>query len=169
MKKSSYIERAEKFAALLEKELSNLGYDYDDNISYCNLIFREAIRNINYKKSWKALPITDGSTRNVVLCSDYCIKVDKNLGSYWGDSQSEFQFFWNYKDSRFGPYLCPIAKVSINNYDFYIMPRASQVGKPKLYKRLPQFVRENLRDLHEMNIGILHGNPVIIDYAAGLD
>ena len=169
MKKSSYLERAKKFAALLEKELSNLGYDYDDSIFNCNLIFREAIRNINYKKSWKALSITDGSTRNVVLCSDYCIKVDKNLGSYWGDSQSEFQFFWNYKDSRYGQYLCPIAKVSINDYDFYIMPRASQVGNLKLYKRLPQFVRENLRDLHEMNLGVLHGNPVIIDYAAGLD
>ena len=87
MKKSSYLERAEKFAGLLEKELSNLGYHYDDNSSYCNLVFREAIRNINSKKSWKALPITDGSTRNVVLCSDYCIKVDKNLGSYCGDSQ----------------------------------------------------------------------------------
>ena len=169
MKKSSYLERAEKFAALLEKELSNLGYDYDDSIGHCNRIFINAICNINTKKSWKAVPITVGSTRNVVLCSDYCIKVDKNLNSYWGDSQSEFQFFWNYKDSRFGPYLCPIAKVSINNYDFYIMPRASQVGKPKLYKRLPHFVRENLRDLHEMNIGVLHGNPVIIDYAAGLD
>lgn len=169
MKKSSYLERAEKFAALLEKELSNLGYDYDDNISHCNHVFREAIRNINSKKSWKALPITDGSTRNVVLCSDYCIKVDKNLGSYWGDSRNEFQFFWNYKDSRFGPYLCPITKVSINNYDFYIMPRASQVGNSKLYERLPQFVRENLRDLHEMNIGILHRHPIIIDYAAGLE
>ena len=163
MKKSSYLERAEKFAALLEKELSDLGYDYDDNISYCNLVFREAIRNINSKKSWKALPITDGSTRNVVLCSDYCIKVDKNLGSFWGDSQSEFQFFWNYKDSRFGPDLCPIAKVSINNYDFYIMPRASQVGNQKLYKQLPQFVREMLREWDEMNIGMLHGQPVIID------
>ena len=65
MKKSSYLERAKKFAALLEKELSHLGYDYDDNISLCNLVFREAIRNINHKKSWKALPITDGSTRNV--------------------------------------------------------------------------------------------------------
>ena len=49
------------------------------------------------------------------------------------------------------------------------MPRASQVGNLKLYERLPQFVRENLRDLHEMNIGILHRHPVIIDYAAGLD
>ena len=169
MKKSSYLERAEKFAALLAQELSNLGYDYDGNISHCNRVFREAIRNINSKKSWKALPITDGSTRNVVLCSDYCIKVDKNLDSYWGNSQSEFQFFEGYKNSRFGPYLCPIAKVSINNYDFYIMPRASQVGNQKLYKQLPQFVRENLRDLHEMNIGILHRHPVIIDYAAGLD
>lgn len=168
MKKSSYLERAEKFAALLAKELSNLGYDYDDNISYCNRIFREAIYNINSKKSWKALPITDGSTRNVVLCSDYCIKVDKNLGSYWGDSNSEFQFFWNYKDSRYGQYLCPIAKVSINDYNFYIMPRASQVGKEGLYKRLPRFVREDLRDLHELNIGVLHGHAVVIDYAAGL-
>lgn len=169
MKKSSYLERAEKFAALLEKELSYLGYNYDDNISYCNLVFREAIRIINSRKSWKAVPITDGSTRNVVLCSDYCIKVDKNLGSYWGDSQSEFQFFWNYKDSRFGPYLCPITKISINNYDFYIMPRASQVGNPKLYKQLPLFVRQNLRDLHELNIGALHHHAVIIDYAAGLE
>ena len=169
MKKSSYIERAEKFAALLEKELSNLGYDYDDSIGHCNQIFINAIHNINTKKSWRARPIVCGSTRNVVLCSDYCIKVDKNLNSYWGDSQSEFQFFWNYKDSRFGPYLCPIAKVSINNYDFYIMPKVSQVGKPEVYDRFPAFIRNNLRDLHEMNIGILHGRPVVIDYAAGLE
>ena len=169
MKKSSYIERAEKFAALLEKELSNLGYDYDDSIGHCNQIFINAIYNINAKKSWRARPIVCGSTRNVVLCSDYCIKVDKNLGSYWGDSQSEFQFFWNYKDSRFGPYLCPIAKVSINNYNFYIMPKVSQVGKPEVYDRFPAFIRNNLRDLHEMNIGILHGRPVVIDYAAGLE
>lgn len=169
MKKSSYLERAEKFAALLEKELSNLGYDYDDSIGHCNNIFINAIYNINTKKSWKARPIVCGSTRNVVLCSDYCIKVDKNIGSYWGDSRNEFQFFWNYKDSRFGPYLCPIAKVSINNYDFYIMPRASQVGKEELYNRFPAFIRNNFRDLHEMNIGILHGRPVVIDYAAGLE
>ena len=169
MKKSSYLERAEKFAALLEKELSNLGYDYDDNISHCNHVFREAIRNINSKKSWKALPITDGSTRNVVLCSDYCIKVDKNLDSSWGNSQSEFQFFEGYKNSRFGPYLCPIAKVSINNYDFYIMPRASRIGRNELYNRFPAFIRNNFRDLHEFNIGVLHGHPVIIDYAAGLE
>ena len=169
MKKSSYLERAEKFAALLEKELSNLGYDYDDSISHCNCVFREAIRNINSKKSWKALPITDGSTRNVVLCSDYCIKVDKNLDSYWGNSQSEFQFFEGYKNSRFGPYLCPIAKVSINNYDFYVMPRASRIGRIGLYDRFPAFIRNNLRDLHEFNIGTLHGRPVVIDYAAGLE
>lgn len=169
MKKSSYLERAEKFAALLEKKLSNLGYDYDDNISHCNHVFREAIRNINSKKSWKALPITDGSTRNVVLCSDYCIKVDKKLGSYWGDSRNELQFFESHKNTSFGPYLCPITKISINNYDFYIMPRASQVGKPELYRRLPVFIRDNLRDLHEFNIGILHGRPVVIDYAAGLN
>lgn len=169
MKKSSYLERAKKFAALLEKELSNLGYDYDDSIGHCNNIFINAIDNINTKKSWKAKTIICGSTRNVVLCSDYCIKVDKNIGSFWGDSQSEFQFFWNYKDSRFGPYLCPIAKVSINNYDFYIMPKVSQVGKPEVYDRFPAFIRNNLRDLHEMNIGILHGRPVVIDYAAGLE
>lgn len=169
MKKSSYFERAEKFAALLEKELSNLGYNYDDNISHCNFVFREAIRNINSKKSWKALPITEGSTRNVVLCSDYCIKVDKNLGSYWGDSRNELQFFESHKNTSFGPYLCPITKITINNYDFYIMPRASQVGKPELYCHLPAFIRDDLRDLHEMNIGILHRRPVVIDYAAGLE
>ena len=169
MKKSSYLERAEKFAALLGKELSNLGYDYDDSISHCNNIFINAIYNINTKKSWKARSIVCGSTRNVVLCSDYCINIDKNVGSYWGDSRNELQFFESHKNTSFNPYLCPITKITINNYDFYIMPRASQVGKPELYDRLPAFIRDGLRDLHEMNIGILHGRPVVIDYAAGLE
>ena len=98
MAKSSYIQRAEKFAALLAQELENLGYDPHDESRYrLSRIFEDAIENINVRKGWNARPIIDGSTRNVVLCSDYCIKIDKIECSTSGRARI-YDFFLCHKD-----------------------------------------------------------------------
>ena len=169
MKKSSYIQRAEKFAALLAQELEALGYDPRDESRYrLSCIFEDAVENINVRKGWNARPIIDGSTRNVVLCSDYCIKIDKVKHSYFGTSKDEYDFFLRHKDDSYGQFLCPISKTVICDYTFYIMPRVKGVGYTNL-TRFPQFVREDMRDLHFMNIGVFHRKPIIIDYAAGFE
>lgn len=169
MVKSSYIQRAEKFAALLAQELEALGYDPHDESRYrLSRIFEDAIENINVRKGWNARSIIDGSTRNVVLCSDYCIKIDKVRCSIFGTSRDEYDFFLRHKDDSYGQFLCPISKAIINNYIFYIMPRVKGVGYTSA-SRFPQFIRDDMRDLHNMNIGVFHRQPIIIDYAAGFE
>ena len=169
MAKSSYIQRAEKFAVLLAQELEALGYDPHGKSRYrLSRIFEDAIVNINVRKGWNARSIIDGSTRNVVLCSDYCIKIDKVQRSCFGTSKDEYDFFLHHKNDSYGQFLCPISKVVINDYTFYIMPRVRGVGYTSA-KRFPLFIREDMRDLHNMNIGVFHRQPIIIDYAAGFE
>lgn len=169
MAKSSYIQRAKKFATLLAQELEALGYDSHDESRYrLSCIFEDAVVNINVRKGWNARPIIDGSTRNVVLCSDYCIKIDKVERSYFGTSKDEYDFFLSHKDDAYGQFLCPISKVVIHGYTFYIMPRVKGVGYTYI-SRFPQFIREDMRDLHSMNVGVFHRQPIIIDYAAGFE
>ena len=169
MKKSSYLERAGKFAALRAQELEALGYDPHNELRYrLSRIFEEAVVIINERKGWNARPIIDGSTRNVVLCSDYCIKIDKVERSFFGTSKDEYNFFLEHKNDSYGPFLCPISKVVIRDYTFYIMPRVKGVGHTNK-NRFPRFIIEDMRDLHNMNIGVFHRQPIIIDYAAGFE
>ena len=169
MARSSYIQRAEKFAALLAQELEALGYDSHSEPRYrLSSIFECAIESINERKGWNARSIIDGSTRNVVLCSDYCIKIDKVEHSFFGTSKDEYDFFLSHKDDSYGPFLCPISKVVIRNYTFYIMPRVKSVGHTNK-NRFPRFIIEDMCDLHNMNIGVFHRQPIIIDYAAGFE
>lgn len=169
MIKTSYIQRAKKFATLLAQELDALGYDPHSESRYrLSRIFEDAVVNINVRKGWNARSIIDGSTRNVVLCSDYCIKIDKVRCSYFETSKDEYDFFLHHKDDSYGQFLCPISKVVINGYTFYIMPRVRGVGYTSA-KRFPQFIREDMCDLHSMNIGVFHRQPIIIDYAAGFE
>ena len=61
----------------------------------------------------------------------------------------------------------PISKRLFHGYTFYIMPRVKKGGLYRASRFRNLFV--DIRDLHNMNIGVFHRQPIIIDYAAGFE
>lgn len=167
MAKSSYIQRAEKFVKLLADIL--VGKNYKETIPVPfqrEEIIWSSVCALNQKRHWHAYVNRDGSTRTVIICSDYVIKMDKTSYSRWGTSKNEYANYKLYSKTDIGKYLAPIHHVSCNGYNFYIMPKCTGVGKTSFPDNIQRKLDYYFDDLHSLNIAKYHGQPILIDYAA---
>ena len=117
----------------------------------------------------RKVEFASGCSRGVFITSDYAVKIDLKGGiTAWGTSETELALWEKAKQDKMDFLFCPMEKYEYNGIDFYIMPRATQIGgfdpyENPLFEKYSNEVR--LSDIHEGNVGIVNGRKVIIDYA----
>lgn len=118
----------------------------------------------------RAVQIAHGATRIALITSDYVIKF--NYGddvNEYGGCEEEEEFYAYACEEGFGAYFAATTGTTVSGRKFWIMPRASGVGRVWLYRNVPAVVYEwiidHVYDLHNGNLGMIDGHVVIIDYA----
>lgn len=111
-----------------------------------------------------------GATRIALITSDYVIKLDYGDDvDYYGGCERELEFYRYACDEGFGEYFTPVSRISHGGINFYIYPRATNVGHTYIYRTMPEVVYEwiicHVYDLHSDNLGQYNGHGVVIDYA----
>lgn len=167
MFKNDYVVRAQKFVRSFAP--------YIDKNQVGIYSMRSAVRAFN-KDYNRKVRLEYGATRIVLLTSDYCIKIDRtdNKSDFWGNCEKEYKAYMRMKRLKCREVFCPIEKYTYNNMNYYIMPMCSKADdydvdlydvNYRLTGKQTRFIENHFRDLHSGNIGMLHGKPVIIDYA----
>ena len=162
--RKSYEERARKFLEKIYPYIQNCKDNFD---------FSLAIRNFNHdcKRNVKC---SYGSTRIVMICSDFVIKVDYNGwgAGQFGSSKDEVRMYRQAKKDGFEYLFAKITPVRKGyNRTFYIMPKINGIGKKEydadyyLEGDEYDYIYENIGDLHNHNYGWKDGHIVMIDYA----
>lgn len=166
MIKSDYVVRAQKFVRSFAPYI-------DKKVTIRSMISAVDTFNANYNRKVR---LDYGASRFVFLTSDYCIKIDRtdSRSDLWGNCEKEYKAYIRMKRLKCREVFCPIEKYTYNNMNYYIMPMCSKADDYNvelcdvtdgLTARQTRFIEKHFRDLHCGNIGILHGKPIIIDYA----
>lgn len=161
---SNYEVRAKKFIAKVYPYIKNCDDSFDFSLAI-NRFNRECHRNVQ---------IASGSTRVVMITSDYVIKVDYDgwgKGT-WGSCADEVRMYRKAKHDGFAHLFAKVTPVRKGyNRTFYIMPRIGGIAK-KPYDADEYvdgddyiYLYENVGDLHNHNYGWKDGHIVMIDYA----
>lgn len=172
--KKSYIERAEHFAEIISRYIE-AEMEANKALSMARVINGAAMKyNINHSRH--NLVVRSGTTRIVLIISDYVLKIDIHSSATFGDSETELKGYEFAVSEGIEKYFAKITKyTSKNDINFYIMPRIKQVGcmdkewfYDTIYDTDPEawhVIRDNFEDFHENNFGVKNGYPVAIDYA----
>lgn len=157
--KTAYNVRAKKFIKQLSKYIGDTT-DRELEFACSTYCAEHPSRRVDF---------ASGCSRGVFITSDYAIKIDlKNSNPAWGTSKTELALWKRAKEDKMDFLFCPIEKYEYNGIDFYIMPRATQIGSFDPYEN-PIFEKYSnkvsLSDIHSGNVGIVNGRKVIIDYA----
>ena len=165
MTKNNYVVRAQKFVRSFAPYI-------DKRVTIRSMISAVNTFNADYNRKVR---LNYGASRVVFLTSDYCIKIDRtDSGGFWGNCEKEYKAYLRMKRLKCREVFCPIEKYTYNNVNYYIMPMCSKTNdynvelcdvNNRLTANQARFIDEHFGDLHSGNIGILHGKPVIIDYA----
>lgn len=165
MTKNDYVIRAQKFVRSFAPYI-------DKRVTIRSMISAVNTFNADYNRKVR---LNYGASRVVFLTSDYCIKIDRADGSdAWGNCEKEYKAYLRMKRLKCREVFCPIEKYTYNNVNYYIMPMCSKADDydvelcditDRLTVKQTHFINEHFRDLHPGNIGMLHGKPIIIDYA----
>lgn len=161
---SSYEVRAKKFIAKVYPYIKNCDDSFDFSLAI-NRFNQDCHRNVQ---------IASGSTRVVMITSDYVIKVDYDgwgKGA-WGSCADEVRMYRKAKHDGFAHLFAKVTPVRKGyNRTFYIMPRIGGIAK-KPYDADEYvdgddyiYLYENVGDLHNHNYGWKDGHIVMIDYA----
>ena len=119
---SSYEVRAKKFIAKIYPYIKNCNDLFD---------FSLAINRFN-RECHRKVQIASGSTRVVLITSDYVIKVDYNGWGKgrWGSCADEVRMYRQAKRDGFEYLFAKVTPVRKGyNRTFYIMPRIGGIGK----------------------------------------
>lgn len=166
MIKNDYVVRAQKFVRSFAPYI-------DKKVTIRSMISAVNAFNADYNRKVR---LNYGASRFVFLTSDYCIKIDRtdSRSDLWGNCEKEYKAYIRMKRLKCREVFCPVEKYTYNNVNYYIMPMCSEVDDynvdlydvtNRLTGKQIRFIEDHFRDLHSGNIGILHGKPVIIDYA----
>lgn len=150
---------------------------FSENIG-CGIItvakVRKAVARFNESHRSYNVQVENGSSRIVLLCSDYAIKMDYD-GTPFGGCEDEIAIYKKACEYGVEDAFAPISRFSIEGYDFYIMPKvkiAADFGYghfPCLERVLSEeeidFIDSFVTDTHEYNYGKYHGRWVMVDYA----
>lgn len=167
MIKNDYVVRAQKFVRSFAPYIDKNQVTIDSMYSAARAFNKDYNRKVR---------LDYGATRVVLLTSDYCIKIDKtdNKSNFWGNCEKEYKAYMRMKRLKCREVFCPIEKYTYNNMNYYIMPMCSKADDwdvqmydvaNRLTAKQTHFINKHFKDLHSGNIGVLHGKPVIIDYA----
>lgn len=161
---SNYEVRAKKFIAKVYPYIKNCDDSFDFSLAI-NRFNLECHRNVQ---------IASGSTRVVMITSDYVIKVDYDGWGKgrWGSCADEVRMYRKAKHDGFAHLFAKVTPVRKGyNRTFYIMPRIGGIAKKPCdadeyvdgddY----DYLYENVGDLHNQNYGWKDGHIVMIDYA----
>lgn len=164
--KSTYEARALKFARILCALFADCVTLGD---------FVNAIEGYNYTHT-RELKYAHGVSRMAIIRADYVIKFDMApVGCFKdgraGNIESELAV---YERAVLDGYAYLLAKTTVGEYDgirFAIMPRVDHVHDEDrwygdyLTEDEMDWLEENVKDLHDGNLGYRRNKPVIIDYA----
>ena len=167
MIKNDYVVRAQKFVR------SFAPYIDKNQVTIRSMISAVGAFNKDYNRK---VILDHGVSRIVLLTSDYCIKIDRtdSRSDLWGNCEKEYKAYMRMKRLKCREVFCPVEKYTYNNVNYYIMPMCSKTDEydvelcdvtDGLTARQTRFIEKHFRDLHSGNIGVLHGKPIIIDYA----
>lgn len=163
--KNSYIERAKKFISQV--------YPYIKDWKTLPDVER-AIENFNNDKHRK-VQVDSGCTRCVLITSDYVVKFDFEVNSYWGNCHEELNAWRLIQEAYLDKveFFAPIELFQYEEMDFYLMPYIRGVGNSRTWSLLNTCYEDvylwfcrNMKDVHEFNFGIKNNIPVCIDYAS---
>ena len=161
---TTYEERARKFALILVKLFANC---------YTLREFESAIREYNYTHKRK-LKYANGVSRIAIIRADYVIKFDMKPFKYFdcaGNCASEQLVYEKACADGFEYLLAKTSVYTLHGMTFSIMPRINHVGDGdrSWYNYVTDdeyaWLADNVNDLHQGNVGYLHGKVCVIDYA----
>lgn len=133
----------------------------------------KAVTRFNESHRAYNVQVANGSSRIVLLCSDYAIKMDYD-GAPFGGCEDEIAIYKKACEYGVEEAFAPISRFSVEGYDFYIMPKVKIAanfgyGHPYLGEVLSEeevdFINSFVTDTHEYNYGKLHNRWVMVDYA----
>ena len=170
--KTSYVVRAQKMVTRLFPYIECALSLYEDQQLVSHI--KKNLRLFNNEKHLQ-IKFNYGATRGVFICADYVIKFD--LGSCnreYGNCDTEYDTYLDAQDTPYEKWFAKITPYTVNGFNFWIMPRASRVGKCENWadyidEESLNYIFERVDDLHVNNIGWLHNHPIIIDYACNFD
>lgn len=161
----TYIERAEDFI----KDL----LEYKGENSFKKIWgIQRTVGEYRMSHLRRNIKVTCGAARTAIITSDYVIKIDTGKPGIYGGCEREMEFYDYACDHGMEHLLAKPTRFNYKEIDFYIYPRArvladmarSKNWHDKLTCNEQSFVNE-ICDLHEGNVGFLHGRVCIIDYA----
>lgn len=167
--KNDYEVRAAKFASLLVRLFEGCAILED---------FEYAINEYNSTHS-HPLNYAYGVSRIAILRADYVIKFnlvpDKNWDDGYGNCRAgnnttEREVYNRAVADGYAYLLAKTTVFAIGGRDVAIMPRINGVDNERRYwgdyvtDEEYDWLTENVRDIHEGNVGYYKGKPVVIDY-----
>lgn len=163
--KSSYEDRAYKFAMETLVPM----------FKHCRgcQSFENAIERYNQTHARK-LMYAHGVSRIVIIRADYVIKFDMVPSGRWrdgiaGNCMSEAAVYARAEREGMAHLLAKPSVHVVGKRVFSIMPRINHVGEwHSLHATLTDeeydWLCDNVRDLHDDNMGWRRGKPIVIDY-----
>jgi len=120
----------------------------------------------------RKVKVAEGAARTAIITSDYVIKIDTGMVDTYGGCENEEEFYEYACECSMEYLLAKPTHFRYKRTDFYIYPRASvytdfmrhRSWRSELSYAEREFI-DLIDDLHEGNIGFLHGKLCIIDYA----
>lgn len=161
--KSNYVVRAQKFLR--------------EFIPYMRMYPISVAVNIYNQEKHRKVMYRHGAVRRALITSDYVIKWDYDAENRhnFGGCREEYKKYLEVKDDYYGYLFAEITPVKVKGRQFYVMPRVKIAGEycsntyieDVLNEDELDFIFDDARigDVHENNWGMLHGKPVLIDYA----
>ena len=164
--KSDYVTRATKFAHVLANLFEGCS-DLSD--------FQSAVLAYN-KCHARPLVYAHGVSRFVIVRSDYVIKFNMVPTGPWkdgraGTNDTELAVYRKAEREGYAHLLAKTTVKNINGWQIAIMPKIDKIDCGSRYWRdyctcdEEDWLEDNIRDLHEANVGYRNGKVCVIDYA----
>lgn len=167
--RSDYRIRASRF---LNEIAPMLVECFDNECSYNTEVNVSRAINWYNHHMHRAIKVYHGATRIALVTSDYVIKFDYNPHNVadFGGCEDEVKMYRYAKQHGYGRLFAPITRVTVENHNFYIMPRVRYIGSMQNLigwtDEEIDWVYDYVFDIHEYNFGKIDGHAVLIDYAA---
>lgn len=164
MTKSSYETRAEKFVQEIAPYMVGARYIRDFERGYKRYCADHPRRRVHF---------ASGMTRVAFITSNYVIKLDYYNPSWkrFGTCADEMDNYKTHVCNGYDYLFAKITRVRCKNRYYYIMPKVDHINSENELSTVLSYdewdyICNWCYDIHGMNFGFVHGNPVIFDYAA---
>ena len=161
----TYVERAEDFIKELLEYKGELTFKREYEV-------RRIVREYSEAHPRRHIYVSAGAARTAIITSDYVIKIDTGNIKMFGGRKEEVKFYKLAESEGMEYLLAKPTRFRFQKINFYIYPRATVCANMRKRKNWRAHLTDEemvfvdqIDDLHEGNVGFLHGKPCIIDYA----